>query len=312
MLDGQIWRPFGASIYNASIPQSQATIDARVSEAVSQNLNILRIINFLPGGTTADLEYTEANWVAVDYLLHAARNAGIKVLLDNSDYCAKEMGRGVEPADQDWNTYADFVCNRVNTFNSRVYKNDDTIALLTMAGEISVSFNGQLVDFFTHSTQTFKAKGASQLTGVGSIEYYHSEIDSVAAIPTLDYIGTHPYQSNLGSRMETSLAEYGARSVLNNKPWIFEEFGNQAKIGDRAWASYMRRQYNRGLKYRAAGFLYWNLYPSTTQPNSSDDYNIGANGNAPLTEKTVKMYSYISNYSPRIPVEAAQQAGYPG
>jgi hypothetical protein len=64
--------------------------------------------------------------------------------------------------------------------------------------------------------------------------------------------------------------------------------------------------------YGAARFLYWNLYPSTAQPTTSTDFNIGANGNAQLTEKTVKMYSYNKSYLPRIPVDAAQQAGYPG
>jgi hypothetical protein len=144
----------------------------------------------------AGVEYTEANWVAADYLLATPRTASIKVLHDCSDYCGKELSRGFTPANQDWNTFTDSVCNRVNTVNGRVYKNDDTIALITMAGEISVSYNGQFVAFFTHATQTFKAKGANQLMGVGSIEYYHSVIDVVAAIPTLDYIGTHPCENS--------------------------------------------------------------------------------------------------------------------
>jgi hypothetical protein len=48
--------------------------------------------------------------------------------------------------------------------------------------------------------------------------------------------------------VEQSLAEYGARAKANNKPWIFALFGNQAKICDRAWATYMRRQFNLGLR----------------------------------------------------------------
>jgi hypothetical protein len=50
-LDGLPWRQFGAAICNSSIPQSQPTIDARISEALAQNMNILlRLISFLPGG----------------------------------------------------------------------------------------------------------------------------------------------------------------------------------------------------------------------------------------------------------------------
>lgn len=304
MLDGVIWRPFGATIYNSNIPQSEATIDARIDDALDLNLNILRVVNFMPAGTTENVEYTEANWAAIDYILHRCQQTGMKMLLDCSDYTAKEIARGTTTGNQDWTDFCEFVCNRVNTYNARVYKNDDTIAMITIAGELSGQNALEWPEFAEHATEMFDIKGANQLTGVGSIEWFNSKVDETAAVPTVDYIGTHPYDAVIPTDFEQHLAEYKARAELNNKPWLFEEFGSQALGGDSRRDAYMRTRYKQGLKYAVGGFLFWNLFPSTAQPTTSEDYNIGPNGNQPRVERIVKTYSVINRYNPRIPVAA--------
>jgi hypothetical protein len=47
------------------------------------------------------------------------------------------------------------------------------------------------------------------------------------------------------------------------------------------------------------------------EPTTSQDCNIGPNGNMPLTELPVQMYFYIYEYLPRVPVAAAPLVGDP-
>lgn len=302
-LGGQIWRPYGASIYGST--DTTAHMAARVDDAVSMNFNALRIVNYFNGATYT----TEANWARVDYLLDYAAQKGIKIFLDCSDYCGYLVNTAlITPANQDWTAFVNFLLNRVNTINGKTYKNDDAIAVIIIAGEIS-SYDSELPTFYGNVSTLFKNGGAQQLIASGGIEYYNSTIQQVFALSTIDCVGSHSYEQNVGynGQTEYNMSIHQQYATQYSKPWYLEEFGHTTSLQDFGMGNYMMLQYKRGLKYTAAGFLYWNLYPSPVV--GGVDYNIGPGGGMPYTNNIVKLYSYIKDYSPRISIFVVQAAG---
>lgn len=310
-LDGVRFIPYGGSIYTSSIPWSTEHIDSRISEAVAANFTMLRFINFLPHVATEDIEYDEDYWTKVDYALEVCRANGLKVNLDLSDYPNILHQRESQSYwTADWTEYLDFLCNRVNTVNERVYKEDDTIGLISILGEPNnYGGNEALTSFYSTQSAYLQSIAPNHLIGAGGIEWYNTGYPDIYALSTMDWFGTHPYDSNLGSfsNKDTRTGQLAAAARTVNKPLIFEEFGRQQRYGDIGNANYMRQLYNMGLKHGIAGFLFWNWNPGW---DGASAYNIGDHPRMKQTYKAVVMHSVITSYSPRIPVAAADFADY--
>ena len=131
--------------------------------AIQGGLNSLRIVNpFDERGLDANAPFADADWQRVDRLLARARGAGLRVVLDLSAFRNHLVNRDIRahgweadcqpnadrsPVDYaaidpyraglagEWEAFLDFVVNRVNTVNGVRYKNDATIAVISIAGE---------------------------------------------------------------------------------------------------------------------------------------------------------------------------------
>ncbi|HEX7345831.1 MAG TPA: fibronectin type III domain-containing protein, partial [Candidatus Limnocylindrales bacterium] len=161
-LGGQPFRLHGASIYGTSNPGAPNTPAQTVALASQAGLNTLRIVNpFLEDGVSANAPFAAADWQRVDQILARARGAAIRVVLDLSgfrnhlvrrdilandvaDTCAEEHPQGVDyaaidpyrPALQaEWEAFLDFVVGRINSVNNVRYRDDATIAVISIAGE---------------------------------------------------------------------------------------------------------------------------------------------------------------------------------
>ncbi len=310
-LDGNLHLPFGATIYAST--GTTELMQARVDDAVAFNFNILRIVNYLTKTEAGVI--SEVAWARNDYLLNAAREAGIKILIDFSDFYSMQRDHlGRSQSEQDWDDFLDFVLNRVNTINGRVYKDDDAIGMFTIAGEIDhvgSDFDQDVYNFYSYASALIKSKGAQQLVCTGGIEYYVG-FDEMTSISTIDCVASHPYNNNLGPNRSklAKFIDYGESSRTHNKPWFLEEFGaTHEPYGDRGRAIDMHQVMQGAQRNGAAGFLYWNLYPY--QDNGNESFNIGTGDKFRLSRGIVKLHSHIKSYSPRIPVFAADASGYP-
>lgn len=313
-LNGKKWLMNGGTTYN--INSSPSDIDQKWAAALSMDLNTVRMVNFF-GHTFYD---DDTQWEAADYGLDQARQLGLKVLLDFSDMCA--VVGNLHPGDtcnvasgrQDWYDFVEWIMNRVNTVNGRVYKNDDTIAVIAISGENSFQGGTIIHDFFSDVTAAIKAEGAQQIVHPGGqipeiiidSSYGLSYSQDMLSIATVDCVSTHPYYTQGNMRtLFPLLQDYSRRK---NKPWFIEEFGYNQSVSpgkyDKTRAQLTKFVYDIGLQYGCAGFIFWNIDNGYWNPQTDSGGGFGVNTNTPETFKLIKSYSKYTRYSPRIPVDS--------
>lgn len=320
ILDGVKWVPMGGSTYDISTPQTSDEIDGFINRALFCNLNIIRIVNYFGGdGMNA------AQWAHVDNIMVRARAAGLKVLFDLSDYTAVLANDGHDFEDQPvseyidlWNTFLTWVFNRENTLNGLIYKNDDTIAIVSISGEVGYvegRTDGQFLhDWFAGTSAHIKTIDTNHIIHAGgqipeiilSTDYttaFGAQQDMLS-IPTIDCVSTHPYYTF--QNMEDLFPLLQAYSIEKQKPWFSEEFGyNQSTSAyrhDGVRAAAMRRAYNLAFKYGSAGALFWNLDTGYFNPYTGTGGGFGINSNTPRVVDVVKKFVAFPQYQPRIPV----------
>lgn len=286
--------PFGASIYGGEGSVQGPTYTTRLQQAKLCEFNTMRLINYLNNSSATNTEYNETKWQYVDQAIASARDEGMKILLDLSDISRIFSARNIAFADRDYSPVYQWILNRVNTVNGLTYKNDDTIAIVSIAGEAQTTAG--LVTMYTNAARALRAKGYQGLICSGAIEYYSSVIEQVYTIPELDCIASHPYQNNVGNRdngngFVNNAKKHQGLSRKYNKPWFLEEFGWWSSNGDSEWSIKMESMYKLGCEYESAGFMFWNFAPMTAAPGG-EDYNIySSHTDYPLTTATVKRFA---------------------
>ena len=287
-LDGHTWYMFGATIYNPGLRPEQSGLDnpaGTVAQAQEAHLNTIRITNFFShDGDPATVPYDATSWAKVDQMIAAAGAAGLHVDLGLSDYRALLWDNCIDPYTADWSHYLTFAANRVNTVTGAVYKNDPTIAMISIAGEplaankphTGVSSGGspdpalanctieystaQLTAFYVNTTSTWKAQGGSVLVSPGGLgyinEYQSAGIDwqTIFSLSTVDICAIKTYGGMFA--FAPTPAAY-CHSI--NKPIIDEEFGYQQSTGDAQRAALFAAQYAQLRQIGAAGVAFWNL-----------------------------------------------------
>ncbi len=315
-LDGQVWVPMGGTTYDISWPRTNANADSYINAAVAMDLNIIRIVNFFGD----DLGLNEAQWAHADYILNKANSVGLKVLLDLSDYCAvttnmTSISCPFPVNRQNWYDFVDWLFARTNTVNGRLYKNDDTIAIIAIVGEVGDHGGTVLRDFYSDVSARIKATGAQQIVHAGGqIPEISLSSDwtttwgiqqDMLSIPTIDCISTHPYYTHQNMRDLFPLLQ--GYSQEKNKPWFIEEFGynqtDQAARRDSTREVYMRLAYNLGFKYGSAGAIFWNIDSGYYNFDTNSGGGFGVNPNTPLVFNTVKRFAKYKTYLPRRPVD---------
>ena len=297
---GQLFRFLGASVYGTSNPGAPTSPSSTVAMAVSGGLNTLRLVNmFDERGLDANAPFLEADWHRVDGLIARARGSGLRVVLDLSAFRNHLVNRDIRtngwvsncqpgadrsPVDYgaidpyrasltaQWNAFLDFVANRVNTVNGVRYKDDPTIAVISIAGEPQPPASEEcgkavstadLTDFYARTLGYLGSIDSHHLRSTGGLIHTDwqflyggsSGIDGEAiyALPdnTLPAVHTYPpaYAAN-GVPIDYQTPIVAAVANDLDKPWFTEEFGWTQSVGDATRASYFDWLYDEGDRVR--------------------------------------------------------------
>lgn len=285
-LAGRPWTLHGASVYNG-----YDDIETRIRLARAEGLNTLRLINyddprpvppstFIPDPSTF---FDPSYWTRVDRDIAAISAAGLKAILDLSDYRDFLQWLHINPYTVDWAPFLKFVATRTNTVTRVRYADDPTIALVTFAGEpvaINSSANTlhvstqEQVDFYRRTFAEWKSLDPYHLTASGGLAQidWDSGIDwrAITALPGGDVC---------------TIVLYGDRSIFvvpgpvsawchqMGRPWITEEFGFPDSVGDDVRAASFDAIYALNRNLGSAGASYWNLGLETPRTPGSYDVN---------------------------------------
>jgi mannan endo-1,4-beta-mannosidase len=219
-LNGKRFRFASTNAYfmvDAGSDKSPAHTDDTMALSKDLGFTVLRMWGFLDGTSAgASLQpragvYNETAFRAMDYVLHKADLAGIRLLVAFvtywSDYggmpqyvqwCAP--GQSVDTfytnasCKQLYKNYVSHVLNRVNTYNGRTYKNDPTILGWELANEPrSSDSTGSKVSQWTAEMAAYvKAIDRNHLVGLGEEGF------------------------------DTSASGYSPVSAYNNQGWLFD------------------------------------------------------------------------------------------
>lgn len=258
-------------------------------------LNAVRITDFL-GHNTAEpsAAYDQSAWGRVDQLIEAAREGDLMVVLDLSTYRNLLVSAGIDPYTADWSAFLEFVVDRINTRTGTRYGTDPTIALVAFAGEpaaINGTDNafpvtsGQLVEFYREVQQYWHERAPGQLLTTGGLLYldWDSGIDwsAIMNLPHNDVFTIHLYSD---ADRRTTIPEISAAAARAGRPWLVEEWGANAALGDANRADLFWSSVGAAASYGCAGFGFWNVGPGT-----GDTFDLGPQ--FPLTFRAITAWT---------------------
>lgn len=280
-VDGSPWSMYGSTIYNPGLKPYLSGIKnpaGTVALAQQAHLNTIRITDFLNvKGDPAAAPYDETSWRYVDAMIAAAGAAGLHVDLGLADYRATLWNNCVNPYTAVWEPFIASVANRVNTVTHVVYKDDPTIAFVSVAGEplpvgthqftasatgkpCSITYTtGDLSNFYWSVTSDWAQEGGTVLINSGGLGYLNEStagIDwkTIFSLPTNAFCDIKTYG---GMQAWAPAAASYCRSI--GKPVIVEEFGWQQGKGDAQRAQLFDTMVAQLRGLDVAGLAFWNL-----------------------------------------------------
>ena len=279
---GAAWPMYGATIYNPGVvPYRSGLKDPAdtITLARAAHLNMVRITDFLDvNGSPDTAPYDPARWRLVDGVIAAARSAGMHVDLGLADYRAMLWNNCVDPYTADWTKFIGFVADRVNTVDGSVYRDDPTLALVSIAGEPqqankAYSFTASatkqpctltystadLTGFYRRAIGVWQSRHPAVLIDTGGLGYLnetHSGIDwrTIFALPGNATCAIKTYGG-----MQAWAPTAAAYCASLGKPLIDEEFGWQQQVGDDQRAADFAAMYAMLRSLHVAGIAFWNL-----------------------------------------------------
>lgn len=285
------WYMYGASVY-----QGLNNPNAIITQAQTAKLNTVRITDFIVTAAGLSGASDEAHWRKVDALLAAASQANLKVLLDLSTYRNMLKKSSINPYTYNWQSFLNFVMTRTNTINGRSYKDDPTIAIVALAGEVDPpnSSNNplgvtqqQVTDFFSRTLAQLAATGSRALRTSGGLLQlsWNSGIDwrAIMADQNNQICNIHNY-SQADQNYTPTVATY-CDGI--GKPWITEEFGFNQTDGDSSRANEFQAMYNLQKNNHSAGVAFWNLGTEVVGVNGKTE-TFDVNTSTPLTLQVVQ------------------------
>ena len=293
-LEGSVW-----PMYGASHPIWESNVATTMTLAAEEHLNLVRLTDWMNVNGPLTGAYAQSQWDTVDAYIAAASAQGLHVVLDLSTYRNLLWNNCVGPS-YDWSSFLNWVAHRVNTVSGRVYADDPTIAMVSLAGEYNppttytytdnsgssctMSYStSDLTSFFERTLSEARADFPNQLVDTGGFSYldWNSGIDwkTIMADPNDQVCAVHVYSSGDAGTTVPNVSSY-CRGL--GKPWIIEEFGFQQSLGDAVRAQDVQGRYTLARDYGAAGVAFWNLGPQVQGVNySATTYDI--NPQTPLT-----------------------------
>jgi hypothetical protein len=257
---------------------------AEISLAQAGNVNVLELVEFDTQYHVLSDTESEATWTRVDSFIAAARASGLHVILNLSEYGQSLQAAGQTPTTTDWAPYLSFIANRTNTATGVVYKNDPTIAMVELFGEIDApnysihpgteGTTAQMTAFFNRTESEWRGIAPNILVSSGGFSYLNdsgSGIDwrSIMSDPanaTCDIEVNSPDDLNVTVGAVTNYC----KSI--GKPWFLAAWSscynsssypfNTPTDGD--MAGHAQTMYNLSTGgnpalYRAIGADFWNL-----------------------------------------------------
>lgn len=127
-------RPF--VIHGATGYGTYSEPDKEIALAKSAHVNTLAVVEFETRYHQLSDTTSAATWTRVDKYIAAAKAGGLHIVLTLSSYAQSLQKAGKTATTTDWQSYLSFIANRVNTVTGVTYKNDPTIAMVQLWGEI--------------------------------------------------------------------------------------------------------------------------------------------------------------------------------
>jgi hypothetical protein len=300
------WYFYGASVYNPGLTPIQSGIkdpDGTIQLAQQARLNTIRLINFYSdAGNPQTLPYNPTVWKRVDAMIAAARSVGMRIALGLSDYRNILWNSCINPYTHDWNPFLKFVASRVNTVTHLIYKDDPTIAFVSISGEplpvgahrftarttgasCTLTYSTHdLTNFFAQTTAAWKQTGASVLVNSGGLGYldFASGIDwkAIFRLSTNDFCDIKTYGGMLA--YASTPAQF-CHTI--HKPILDEEFGWQQDATDATRTASFDQTYARVKALGFSGAAFWNLGYQL----AGTSYDV--NPNTPLTFAAVQQHA---------------------
>ena len=190
----------------------------------------------------------------------------------------------------EWRDWMAFVANRVNTVTGVRYRDDPTIAIVSIAGEPGppnseecgmAASTQELTDFYARTMAHWQALDPNHLVSNGGFIHldweelhgnpFGSGIDwqAIFSHPANDVPSIHTYVTYPVpmANPPVPFTEYQTGKIAPfvaalGKPWITEEFGFPQREGDHddsGRAAYFQQVYDLQAQYGSAGAAFWNL-----------------------------------------------------
>jgi hypothetical protein len=211
------------------------TYDDPVSEvalARQAHVNVLELVEFDTVYHSLGDTMSEATWSRVDKFIAAAHNAGLHVVLHLAEYGQSLQAAGQTPTTTDWGPYLQFIANRTNTVTGVVYKDDPTIAMLELFGEIDApNYNihpgtegtpAEMTTFFRRTLGEWRALAPNILVSTGGFSYINDPNSGIdwKTIVADSNDATCDVEVNSSEDRDVSVASLSSYCQQLGKPWF--------------------------------------------------------------------------------------------
>ena len=142
-------------------------------------INTLELVRFEEIFNSLPSQTSENTWRNVDRFMAEAGANDVKVILNLSGYFWSLEKAGLKPTNVDWGPYLSFVMNRINTVTGMAYKNDPTIAMVELIGEIPApnssnllrGTNAEIFAFFVRTLGQLRTLDQRHVISSGGFSY---------------------------------------------------------------------------------------------------------------------------------------------
>ena len=276
--DGQPLNLYGYTFYPALNGGSSAWHNSSFTQYIEKVIamgqiagqNLLRPTDFWDSTNTQQMWNDPTVWLNMDYLVQAAQQHGMFVVMDLSAYAKLLESQGQDPYNAaNWTAYLDFVGAR--------YANATSIAFYSIVGEppppTTTAATTNLISFYQSVTdELYQADGGHHLITAGGFTHMEESPalhwwQQIYALPHNALCSFKTYSQHDLNLMPT-IAAYAHQL---NKPLIDEEFGMPQDLGDAvatgqaynsittSRAQFYTNVYTEGEQNGVAGFVFWNL-----------------------------------------------------
>ena len=246
----------------------------------------------------SDVE-SAATWDRVDAFIAAASQANMHVILNLSEYGQSLQAAGQTATAVDWGPYLSFIANRTNSVTGVMYKDDPTIAMVELFGEIcypgetdstcpagTTGTADQMSAFFARSEAEWHADAPNILVSSGGF----SHLNGTTGIPWQTIVAdplnaTCDIEVNSPDDVSQSVATFTSYCQQLDKPWFLAAWSSCydspsypfTTVTDAAMASHASDMYNLAdgqapAAYEAIGSDFWNLDDEGMTPGTCSLY----------------------------------------